>query len=76
MPGRVASTARAPCWRAVTPYARRSSLHVHRRIDDTGRLTPGQAAALLRWNGVRLGVATTSLAAVATLAAGQLAGTA
>jgi hypothetical protein len=58
---------------SIAPISLLFAAPVHRAVDRTGDLTAAQAAALLRWNGVRLVVATASLAVVGALAAGNLA---
>lgn len=49
---------------------------VHRRVDAAGTLSAGDARALLRYNGIRLAVASVSLITVAVLGWNYLAGTA
>lgn len=47
---------------------------VHRRVDAAGALDAGAARALLRYNGIRLAIATASLLVVGALAGQYLAG--
>ena len=53
---------------SIAPISVLFAAPVHRAVDESGDLAPAQAAALLRWNGVRLAVATVSLVLVWTLA--------
>ena len=58
---------------SIAPLSLLFAAPVHRRVDATGRLTQDDAAALMRWNGVRLAVATVSLLTVGTLGVARLA---
>jgi hypothetical protein len=58
---------------SIAPISLVFAAPVHRAVDRAGALTATQATALLRWNGARLAIATTSLVAVGVLALGQLA---
>lgn len=58
---------------SIAPISLLFAAPVHRQVDKTGELTSAQSVALLRWNGVRLAVATMSLVVVSALALDQLA---
>lgn len=59
---------------SIAPISLAFAAPVHRRVDAAADLAPHHAAALLRWNAVRLAIATVSLAVVAGLAGTELAG--
>ena len=58
---------------SIAPISLAFAAPVHRAVDQGGDLQPAQAAALLRWNGVRLAMATLSLIVVGSLAIDNLA---
>lgn len=58
---------------SIAPLSLVFAAPVHRAVDERGDITPDQAAALLRWNGVRLGIGSLSLVVVAVLAFSQFA---
>jgi hypothetical protein len=58
---------------SIAPISLLFAAPVHRTVDHTGDLAPSQAAALLRWNGIRLIIATVSLVVVGALAFENLA---
>ena len=58
---------------SIAPLSLVFAAPVHRAVDRAGGMTPAQAAALLRWNGARLAIATASLVGVGVLALSQLA---
>lgn len=57
---------------SIAPISVLFAAPVHRAIDEENELTPRQSSALLRWNGVRLAVASTSLVTIAALALTEL----
>lgn len=58
---------------SIAPISLVFAAPLHRAVDRAGALTPARAKALLRWNGVRLAIATASLVLVGGLALDQLA---
>ena len=58
---------------SIAPISLFFAAPVHRAVDGAGDITAPQAAALLRWNAVRLAVATVSLVVVGGLALAELA---